>query len=75
MRVRSYGVQPPMRAPKARSYGTCPSLHERAGTFASFIIKPKKLQPRKMKCSGERNFVLYRQFIVVTVFWQHIKKL
>ena len=35
MRARSYGAQPPMRAPKVRSYGTRPSLHDRAGTFAS----------------------------------------
>ena len=39
MRARSHGAQPPMRAPKARSYGICPSLHDRAGTFASVCIK------------------------------------
>ena len=32
-----YGAQPLVRAPKARSYGTRPSLHNRAGTFASLI--------------------------------------
>ena len=35
--AQSYGAQPPTRVPKARSYGTCPHLHDRAGTFASNI--------------------------------------
>ena len=35
LKVRSYGAQPPVRAAKARSYGIHPSLHDRAGTFAS----------------------------------------
>ena len=38
-KARSYGAQLPARALKARSYVTCPSLHDRAGTFASVIIK------------------------------------
>ena len=33
---RSYGAQPPVRASKVQSYGTCPSLHDRADTFASY---------------------------------------
>ena len=36
-KVQSYGAQPPARAPEARSYGTRHILHDRAGTFASFI--------------------------------------
>ena len=32
-----------IRVPKARSYGTCPSLHDRAGTFASLLYKAEKL--------------------------------
>ena len=37
MRAQSYGTQPLMRASKVRLYGTRPSLHDRAGTFASLI--------------------------------------
>ena len=36
--ARSYGAQPLVRAPKAQSYETHPSLHDRAGTFASNAI-------------------------------------
>ena len=36
--MRSYGAQPPMRALKARSNGTRPSPHNRAGTLASIYI-------------------------------------
>ena len=39
-KVRSYGAQPPV---KARSYGTRPNLHNRAGTFASIYIYEKLL--------------------------------
>ena len=34
-KARSYIAQPSVRAPKAGLHGTCPSLHNRAGTFAS----------------------------------------
>ena len=34
-KVQPYGAQPSVRALKAQSYGTRPSLHDRAGTFAS----------------------------------------
>ena len=40
-KAQLYGAQPPVRAPKAQSYGTRHSLHDRAGTFASTIIKLK----------------------------------
>ena len=36
-KVRSYGAQSLVRVPKVRLYRTRPSLHDRAGTFASFI--------------------------------------
>ena len=39
LKVRSYGAQPLVRAPKARSHGTRPSVHDRVGTFASLPIK------------------------------------
>ena len=42
MRARSYGAQPPVIAPEARSYGTRPFLHDRAGTFASLPYKAEK---------------------------------
>ena len=35
LKAQSYGAQPLVRAPIVRSYGTRPSLHDRAGTFAS----------------------------------------
>ena len=38
LKARSYGAQLPARAPKARSHGTRPSLHDRAGTLDSIII-------------------------------------
>ena len=41
-KAQSYGKESPMRAPKARFlvrlYGTHPSLHDGAGTFASYNI-------------------------------------
>ena len=36
-KVRLYGAQPLVRTPKAGSYETRPSLHDRAGTFAGYI--------------------------------------
>ena len=41
-RTRLYGAQPPVRALKARLYGTHPNLHDRAGTFASLLYKVEK---------------------------------
>ena len=38
----SYGKESPMKAPKAQSYGTRPSLHNRADTFASTFNKDEK---------------------------------
>ena len=40
-KAQSYGAQLLVRALKARSYGTRPSLHDRAGTFASSVINAK----------------------------------
>ena len=37
LKAQSYGIELPMRASKAQSYGTHPSLHDRAGTFASTV--------------------------------------
>ena len=34
-KARLYGALPLVRVPKAQLYGTHPSLHDRAGTFAS----------------------------------------
>ena len=35
-KARSCGIRGPQaRVPKAQLFGTCPSLHDRAGTFAS----------------------------------------
>ena len=38
-KAQLHGAQPLVRSLKAQSYGTHPSLHNRAGTFASAIIK------------------------------------
>ena len=42
LKARSNGTQPPVRAPKVRSYGTRPVQHDRAGTFASLLYKAEK---------------------------------
>ena len=41
-KAQSYVAQLLVRVPKARSFGTHPSLHDRAGTFANYNIKSKQ---------------------------------
>ena len=43
LKAQSYGAQLLVRAPKARLYGTRPSLHDRVGTFASSVINAKHI--------------------------------
>ena len=42
-KAQSHGTQSPMKVPKARLYGTYPTLHDRAGTSASLLYKDEKL--------------------------------
>ena len=42
-KARSHGTQSPMKVPKARLYGTYPTLHDRADTSASLLYKDEKL--------------------------------
>ena len=77
---RSDGAQPPVRAPKARSYGTGHSLHDRAGTFASLLYTAEK----PSVCPSVRPHFLVEWIFAVDarihvklarneapVFWEH----
>ena len=38
LKAPSYQIQPTVKVPKVRSYGTRPSPHDRAGTFVSNYV-------------------------------------
>ena len=52
-KAQSYGAQPLVTTP-ARSYETRPSLHDRAGTFASLLYKAEK----PSVCPSVHNFLV-----------------